>query len=204
VRPRPHRLATAAAALLCVAAAAGCASASSSSSGQSVPGSAPASTVTGTSSASAAPSRSGAAAAPPPCATSSLRVKLGTGDGYAGGVNQPIDFTNTSAAPCTLYGFPGVSLVSGPSHTQLGLAAKRAHTVPAKLVTLAPSATAHAVLQIVDAFNFPTATCRPAKATAVRVYPPNQTVPVYLPTTAPGCTRPVATLYITPVQPGPA
>jgi hypothetical protein len=119
-------------------------------------------------------------------------------------VNQPIDFTNTSAAPCTLYGFPGVSLVSGPSHTQLGLAAKRAHTVPAKLVTLAPSATAHAVLQIVDAFNFPTATCRPAKATAVRVYPPNQTVPVYLPTTAPGCTRPVATLYITPVQPGPA
>jgi Domain of unknown function (DUF4232) len=205
MRPQPRWLA-AAAVLLGATAVAGCASSSSPSlsSGPSAPGSAPAGTVTVTSSAPAAPSSSPATASPAPCATSSLRVRLGQGDGYAGGVYQPIDFTNTSAAPCTLYGFPGVSLVSGPSHTQLGPAAKRARTTPVKLVTLAPSATAHAVLQIINALNFPAATCHPAKASAVRVYPPNQTAPVYLPTTVPACTRPVQILYIAPVQPGPA
>jgi Protein of unknown function (DUF4232) len=192
-----------AAALLCVAAAAGCASSSSSS--QSQPA-APASTVTVPQSApasSAAASQSPAAAAPSACATSSLQVKLGPSDGYAGGVDEAINFTNTSAAPCTLFGYPGVSLVSGPSRKQIGLAAKRSTTVPVKQVTLAPGATAHAVLQIVDALNYPTATCQPAKATALRAYPPNQTVPAYLPTTATTCAKPVQTLSITPVQPGP-
>ncbi len=81
------------------------------------------------------------------------------------------------AASCTLYGYPGVSLVSGPPYTQIGLAAKRGTTTPVKLVTLAPGATAHAVLQIVDALNFPPSSCGPAKATYLRIYPPNQKAP---------------------------
>jgi Protein of unknown function (DUF4232) len=197
---RTLRYVTAAAATLCAAAAAGCASSST----QSQPA-APPSTVTITQSAPASPasaSPSPAAAAPAACATSSLRVSLGASDGYAGGVYQPVNFTNTSDAPCTLFGYPGVSLVSGSSHRQIGLAAKRSATVPARQVTLAPGATAHAVLQIVDALNFPSSSCAPAKATELRVYPPGQTVPVYVATTAQGCARPQQVLFVTAVQAG--
>ena len=147
-------------------------------------------------------SLSPAVTAPPACATSSLKVSQGLGQGYAGGVYENIVFTNTSAASCTLYGYPGVSLVSGPPYTQIGLAAKRDTTAPVKLITLAPGAAANALLQIVDALNFPTATCGPAKATAIRVYPPNQTASVFLPSTAEGCGQPVQTLFISAVAAG--
>jgi hypothetical protein len=139
---------------------------------------------------------------PPACPTSSLKVKLGVAQGYAGGVYEVIDFTNASGSPCTLYGYPGVSLVSGPPYSQIGLAAKRSTSSTPKLVTLTPGATVNALLQIVDALNYPSATCGPTKATALKVYPPNQTVPVYLPSTTNGCAHPVQIMYIGPVQPG--
>ena len=147
-------------------------------------------------------SPSSPAAGPAACPTSSLQVKQGAAQGYAGGVYVVIDFTNTSGSPCTLYGYPGVSLVSGPPYTQIGLAAKRSTSTPKKLVTLTPGATAHALLQIVDALNYPPATCGPTKATALKIYPPNQTVPVYLPNTSNGCTKPVQIMSIGTVQPG--
>ena len=143
-----------------------------------------------------------AVAGPAPCATSGLRLTLGVSQGYAGGVYQTIVFTNTSGATCTLYGYPGVSLVSAPPYTQIGLAAKRGGTAPVKLITLAPGATANALLQIVDALNFPTATCGPAKAAYLRVYPPNQTAPVYLADASEACAEPVQTLFISAVQAG--
>jgi Protein of unknown function (DUF4232) len=155
------------------------------------------------SSAAPTPSQSSAVAGPAACPTSSLRVKLGAGQGYAGGVYQVIDFTNTSGSTCTLFGYPGVSLVSGPPYTQIGLAAKRnASSTPVKLITLAPGATANSQLQIVDALNYPSATCGPTQATALKVYPPNQTAPVYLPSTSKGCTKSVQIMYIGPVRAG--
>jgi hypothetical protein len=147
-------------------------------------------------------SPSSAAAGPPACATSSLQLKLGVAQGYAGGVYEVIDFTNISGSSCTLYGYPGVSLVSGPPYTQIGLAAKRSPSTPVKLIPLAPGATANALLQIVDALNYPSATCRPTKATALKVYPPNQTAPVFLPTASNGCANPVQIMYIGAVQSG--
>jgi hypothetical protein len=136
------------------------------------------------------------------CATSDLNVTLGTSSGYAGGVYQTIVFTNTSGAACTLFGYPGVSLVSASPHTQIGLAAQRASTIPVKLITLATGASANAQLQIVDALNFGAATCSPTQAAFMRVYPPNQTVPVYLPDTSQICAQPVQTLFISAVQAG--
>ncbi len=163
---------------------------------------APAAPGTG-SSAAPTPSQSSAVAGPPACPTSSLRVKLGVAQGYAGGVYQVIDFTNTSGSTCTLYGYPGVSLVSGPPYKQIGLAAKRnPSSAPVKLITLAPGATGNALLQIVDALNFPSATCGPVQATALKVYPPNQTAPVYLPSTSNGCSKSVQIMNIAPVQAG--
>jgi hypothetical protein len=202
------RPALTAAALICTAALAGCASSGSSSPpGASGSTAAASPTSAGPASSSsntpavASPS-SPAAGGPAACPTSSLQVKQGVAQGYAGGVYVVIDFTNTSGSTCTLYGYPGVSLVSGPPYTQIGLAAKRSTSTPKKLVTLTPGATAHALLQIVDALNYPPASCGPAKATALKVYPPNQTVPVYLPNTSNGCTKPVQTLSIGTVQPG--
>jgi hypothetical protein len=128
-------------------------------------------------------------------------VKLRGEEGYAGGVDVAINFTNTTSAACTLYGYPGVSLVSS-AHAQIGLAAKRTTTAPVEVVTLAPGATGHAQLQIADALNFPTSTCGPAQATDLRVYPPGQTAAVFLPDRSQGCAKPAQVLFVGPVQPG--
>lgn len=197
---RAGRLALTAAALICTAAVAGCASSGSSQpAAPAASPSAPAATSSSNTPAVVAPSSS--AAGTPACATSALQVKLGSSDGYAGGVYVVIDFTNSSGSSCTLFGYPGVSLVTGPPYKQIGLAAKRSTSTPKKLVTLAAGATASAQLQIVDALNFPSATCGPAKATALKIYPPNQTEPVYLPNSSTGCTKPVQIMYIGAVRP---
>jgi Domain of unknown function (DUF4232) len=201
-----RRPARAAGALACAVALAGCASSGSSQPGAS--GSTPAASPSAPA-ASASSSGTPAAAAPSSpaagtaCATSALRIKLGPSDGYAGGVYQTIDFTNTSGSTCTLFGYPGVSLVTGPPYKQLGAPAKRSTSTSPRLVTLAPGATAHAVVQIVDALNFPSPSCEPAKAAALKVYPPNQFTAVYLPDTSYGCGKPVPTMFIAPVRPGP-
>jgi hypothetical protein len=202
------RLALTIAALTCAAAVAGCASSGSSQPGASGSSAAASPTAQGTTPGSsntpavAVPSSSSAPAGPPACPTSSLQVKLGVGQGYAGGVYVVIDFTNTGASTCSLFGYPGVSLVKGPLYMQIGLAAKRSTTTPKTLVTLAPGATANALLQIVDALNYPSASCGPTKATALKIYPPNQTEPVYLPNTSSGCAKPVQIMYIGAVRPG--
>ncbi len=195
----------AAAALICLVAAAGCASSGSSATAtppnpRAASGS-PAPSAAG-STPGTAPSPTGSLPAPAAaaCPTSALRVKQGLAEGYAGGVDQVIDFTNTSSVTCTLYGYPGVSLVTGPPYAQVGLAAKRVGTAPVKLVTLASGKSATAVLQIVDAMNFPAGKCGPVKATNLKVYPPNQTVPVYLASSSYGCVKSVQTLFINAVQ----
>jgi hypothetical protein len=192
--------------LIGAAALAGCASSGTSSQ---PPAAGSTTTVTASPSAPAASSSNTPAVVAPSssaagtaCATSALQVKLGASDGYAGGVYQTIDFTNTSGSSCTLTGYPGVSLVTGPSHQQLGLAAKRSASTLVTTVTLAPGATANAQLQIVDALNFPSSTCSPAKATDVKVFPPDQFTAVYLPDTSYGCGKSVQTLFIAPIRPG--
>jgi hypothetical protein len=200
---RAGRLALTAAALICTAVVSGCASSGSSqpAASGSTPAASPSAPAASSSNTPAVVAPSSSAAGTPACATSALQVKLGSSDGYAGGVYVVIDFTNTSGSTCTLFGYPGVSLVTGPPYKQIGLAAKRSTSTPKKLVTLAAGATAHAQLQIVDALNFPSATCGPTKATALKIYPPNQTEPVYLPNTSNGCTKPVQIMYIGAVRP---
>jgi hypothetical protein len=201
---RAGRLALTAAALICTAAVAGCASSGSSqpaASGSTPAASSSAPAATSSSNTPAVVAPSSTAPGTPACATSALQVKLGSSDGYAGGVYVVINFTNTSGSTCTLFGYPGVSLVTGPPYKQIGLAAKRSTSTSKKLVTLAAGATANAQLQIVDALNFPSASCGPTKATALKIYPPNQTEPVYLPNTSTGCSKPVQIMYIGTVRP---
>ncbi len=90
------------------------------------------------------------------CATNDLSVKVGTSEGAAGSIYQVIDFTNGGSAPCTLYGYPGVSLAAGSPAAQVGAAATRSTTAAATVVTLAPGATANALLRVTQALNYPT------------------------------------------------
>jgi hypothetical protein len=130
-------------------------------------------------------------------------VKAGLSQGTAGSIYQVIDFTNISNVSCTLYGYPGISFAStGSPGGQIGLSAKENPTPPRELVTLAPGATANALLRIVDAGNFPPATCGMVTAHWLSIYPPNQTTPVYLNYTSPTCSKQVQILTVNVVQPG--
>jgi hypothetical protein len=56
--------------------------------------------------------------------------------------------------------------------------------------------------QIVDALNYPPSSCAPTKATYLRIYPPNQKAPGYLPAASQGCAKPVQILTVGPAVPG--
>ncbi len=197
------------AALTCVAAlAAGCGSSGS-------PAAAPTKTITvrttpaaSASSAASTPGTPAPAAASPAaagaaaCPARSLGLKLGLAQGAAGSTFQVIDFTNISHSPCTLYGYPGVSLGSGKPVRQIGLAAAESHATPPKLVTLAPGTAASAVLQIVHAVNVPAARCHLVTADYLQIYPPNQTTPAYLRYSSQTCAKPVRILTVSVVQAG--
>ena len=147
------------------------------------------------------------AAALPICTTGSLKLAVGPGDGAAGSIYYPLQFTNTSGAACTMYGYPGVSLVSQPSDANLGGAAVRNPTFPKQLVTLAPGAVAHASLQVTIAANYPTAQCKPATGHWLKVYPPGEYAALFVAFTTQTCTGQVgdgSTLGIYVVRPGAA
>ena len=136
------------------------------------------------------------------CATSQLRAGMGSSEGSAGAIYTAINFTNTSGSTCSLYGFPGVSLSEGSPYTPVGMSAAWNSNSTKVLVTLAPGATANAVLKIADAYNFPTPPCDPTNTTYLVVYPPNNSVPIHLKFSAVTCAGPVQTLTADAVQAG--
>jgi hypothetical protein len=163
--------------------------------------SAPASTAPATASPTASPTPTG----PPPCPTSALQPTLGSGNGAAGSTYYPLDFTNTSGSTCTLFGYPGASFVTGIGGSQIGRAASRNPALADELVTLAPGEVAHSTLQVVDALNYPAARCHLVTAHWLKIYPPNQTAPLYLSFTAPTCAaqaKDVNILSVQAVRPG--
>jgi hypothetical protein len=129
-------------------------------------------------------------------------VALGHEDGAAGSIYTAILFTNTSKTTCTLYGYPGVSLVGGTPVAQIGLAAAKETGIAQTLVTLAPGATGHATLRRTQAGNYSASDCHPVTAQFLRIYPPEQTTPVLLPHAVETCSAPIQILTIRPVQPG--
>jgi hypothetical protein len=143
---------------------------------------------TSTSSQAATPSAA-AAPATPTCRTSALVVWLNTqGNGTAGSTYYSLGFTNLSRRACHLLGYPGVSAVDLGGR-RLGSAASRDHSRRPNLVTLTRGATATAVLRIIDAGNFPTASCRPVTAAGLLVFPPNRTAPKLIPFPFRACSR---------------
>jgi hypothetical protein len=141
---------------------------------------------------------------PAPCATSALKVTVSNSGGgaAAGSAYYPLQFVNTSSSSCTLYGYPGVSFVTAQGGSQIGPAATRNPATPKQLVTVAPGQTVHAVLQVVDAGNYPPADCGMVTAHWLKIFPPNQTAPLYVSFSAQTCTKAKQILTVQTVQTG--
>jgi len=144
-----------------------------------------------------APARAGAAGAAA-CSASNLQIwyGLGEGGGTAGHYYAPLEFSNIGHRTCTLYGYPGV-VPYGSGGKQVGLPAGR-YVRPHATVTLAPGATAHALL-IEDDWG---ALCTKAvHADGFKVYAPGQTraTEFYLPFDT--CAH-VGTTVVEPVRSG--
>lgn len=124
-----------------------------------------------------------------PCVSANLNAHTGEPSGAAGTVGFPIVFTNTGSAPCVLDGFPGVSYADGPDSGPVGAPAAR-DGVPTGAVTLAPGASASALVMATDVDNYPTAQCNPVPVPGLRVYPPNDTDSLYVPYSGTACSLP--------------
>ena len=157
----------------------------------------------------AAPPTSNALGAGPPrstgdaeqCLTAGLRVHLGPGNNDMQGAHLPLRFTSTASQPCTLQGTPGVSYVTGEGGKQVGLPAARDTNGP--VVTLAPDETASAPLLLSSAPR-KTPECEQAEVGGLRVYPPNNTEPVFVEHGATACAPPLDGPFpeVGPVRPG--
>ena len=130
---------------------------------------------------------------PPACPTSVLSGSVGQANGAAGSIYYPVDFTNTSSAACTLYGYPGISFVTAAGR-QVGAAATENPAYPRTLVTVSPGATVHAELKVARAENYLAADCDPRLVHRLRVYPPGQTSALILSLTATACANTAITL----------
>lgn len=193
--------------------AAGCAS--SGSGGTSASGSSAPSTSASGSASSAAPastpasaptSKSSTATGLAACATANLSVSLvsNMGGGAAGSTYVPIQFTNTAGTACAMYGFPGVSFVTGQGGSQIGAPAQRSPSAKVT-VTLAAHATAHAWLQIAEAGNYPASSCHVTNANWLKIYPPGNTGAAYVSHSFQTCSSAkVVTMTIDPVRTGAA
>lgn len=136
------------------------------------------------------------------CRTGDLKVTSAPspGGGAAGSVYTWLIFTNTSGRSCTLFGFPGVSYVTGPSGQQVNDPAKRSGS-PSRL-TLAPGKAAHAQLQSGHPEAFPD-TCRPVAVAGYRVYAPDETASVFVAAPMQQCSaNGVNVMTVNPLEPG--
>jgi Protein of unknown function (DUF4232) len=101
-------------------------------------------------------------------------VAAGQGNGAAGTIYYPLEFTNLSGHSCSLFGFPGVSALNAQGR-QLGSSANWERTTTPHPVILAPGATAHTMLAYHDAVVSTEPGCDAVNtAQLLRVYPPGQ------------------------------
>jgi hypothetical protein len=137
----------------------------------------------------------------PRCTTADLAVWVNADseDGAAGTIYYHLDFTNLSGSTCHLYSYPGVSAVNGAGKP-LGVAAVRTAGAPATYVNIPAGGTAHSVLGYVDAQL--SRSCKPATATLLKVYPPDDhgARNAFFP--LPVCTTKTWDLRVGRIQPG--
>lgn len=146
-----------------------------------------------------------APAAVPACSAGDLGawVAVTQGNGAAGSIYYPLQFTNLSRHACAMRGFPGVSVIDRNGH-QLGSPAGWDTGVAARTVIIAPGATAHTILRYGDATVTTAPGCHPVfSAFELRVYPPGQYGATYAAFGLEACSH-AGPIYLTvePVLPG--
>lgn len=149
------------------------------------------------------PTASAPAPAAGPCSTTDLRLTVGEGNGAAGTIFYPLDFTNTSGSACTMYGYPGVAFVSSPGGGLVGPPARRRPPAAPVLVTVGPGATAHATLAVSDVLIGNN--CQDQVQTKwLQVYPPGSYSALFARLSRQGCADPsLVTMGVTTVSSGP-
>jgi Protein of unknown function (DUF4232) len=168
--------------------------------GTSTPGPAPTKTVTTTATAAGAPApaatpsattpAAAAPAGPGTCPSSGLQASLGQGQGAAGTLYQVIVLTNTSNSACTLYGYPGVSFVTGQGGSVIGAPASRNPLIPDTLITLQAGQAASALVGVTDTGALPQSACKPGTSDWLQIYPPGDRGSLFVQYHAQVCTRP--------------
>jgi hypothetical protein len=146
------------------------------------------------------------AAGVPKCTAGNLGVWLAVdqGNGAAGTIYYPLQFTNLSGHACSLTGNPGVSVLSRSGH-QLGSPANWAIKSGAHTVVLQPGQTAHTILAYHDVAVSTAPGCAPVKdAVALSVIPPDQRTATHAAFALTACSKP-GVIYLTvtePIRPG--
>jgi Domain of unknown function (DUF4232) len=149
-------------------------------------------------SAVASPAVRARASAAAKCTAAHLEVWLGLGEGggTAGSTFYPLEFSNVGHHACTLNGFPGVSAVRSGGG-QIGPAASR-NGQHHGTVTLAPGATAHAILRVVD---WGALCSHEVTAVALKVFAPGTTIAQEVPFSFGACAH-RGVLEVGPVRAG--
>lgn len=114
------------------------------------------------------------------CTTGVLHVSFGTQTKVAASQFQlPVIFTNTASQPCYLQGFPGVDFF-GDGGGNLGTVSLVRTPATPQRVTLAPSASAHALLTYLEGPDVCDVGGQAWAPAGVNVTPPNSTITVEL------------------------
>lgn len=172
--------------------AASVATATASGSGKPCP--IPSSTSTG-------PSSSTTPAMSNPVATNkNLDITVSESGGVAGGVYYNIAFKNTSMETVSMYGYPGVSVVTNMGN-QLGKPAGMA-SGPKDLINIPSGSSAFALLKVTDVGALGVMPMDQTRSYALKIYIPNSTLPVFLPFRVLSPTTDIQFMTITPVDAG--
>jgi hypothetical protein len=156
--------------------------------------------------ATSSPGAARTAASIPRCTANDLGVWLALDQGNAGAgtVYYPLEFTNLSRHTCYLFGYPGVSALDRDGK-QLGSPAGRSSRTSARIVNVAPGATAHTLLAYHDVEVYTGSGCDPVDSAAeLRVYPPGQRSATDTAFTLEACSHagPVWMTIVEPIIPG--
>lgn len=121
---------------------------------------------------------------------------LGLGGGTAGTTYYPLEFSNISSRACSFDGYPRMWAYRGALR-QLGPVARRNRRSHGRVV-LAPGASAHALLGVVD---WGVLCAASVTADALQVFPPGQRQAQEVPFSFPACLH-QGVLNVGPLEPG--
>ena len=115
------------------------------------------------------------------CRSADLNIGFGRVSGTAGTTYREVVFTNRAPDTCVLRGFPGVSYVDEDGD-RVGAAAVRVGE-RGPLLTLPHGTAVRSDVGFAQVDNFDPDVCRKTPVWGIRVFPPDETVPLHLPMT---------------------